>query len=70
MGWRQIENSELHVSESRITAEALASANYPGSKQRAGTCIWSGDMTRLRDVVELTTIFDKIVTWATTTFHS
>ncbi len=50
--------------------EATTSANHTGAKQRAGTCIWSGDITRLRDVLELTVIFDKIATWAVTMFHS
>jgi len=38
--------------------------------QRAGTCIWSGDVTRLRDCLELTVIFDKIAAGAATTFRS
>ncbi|KAK3390636.1 hypothetical protein B0H63DRAFT_121135 [Podospora didyma] len=66
----RIEHSDLHVSESRDTAEVMASANYTGSKQRAGICIWNGDMTRLRDIVELTVIFKKIAAWSTTTFRN
>lgn len=66
----RIDDTGLHVSKLQTSAGAMASTNHTGWEQRSGTCIWSGDMTKLRDVLELTVIFDNIATWAATTFRS